>query len=738
MSPASQGNLEVERYIGSCLISSSVRVNSNNGNKNSSGNHVNKGKKVTDGGGSRVGKLQTGVLHHRTNCVNGNGGNAGNDHPYNHVGSGSYTSPNGLLPLCECGGLKFGGARYGSHGTGAGVGGSWAGLPLISMAPSNSRRNRKPTSPSTGSVNGVNRNPKNPSTGPQAIAIVAGANCIKSATLDVDHGSQQSRTPLSRLAIHTQGAPLILAGRYSINGRKNNGSQSKGPPARQFRGGDITVRRSNSVRETRDTSGTSNGTSGTNGGTPNSDCLSVASDESSGHSENSLPRIIKPRKRRKKDRKPPPPPANTSPDTSSSSAPGELKDSPGIVTLKPYVPLCYELYDNGRWNGSRRSLTKEDTEERIKVWGAESKHTFALPSRTDVQGDEQVSQTSEEDNQEPKLHHNFDDVEENEDSLHVDTTALFPYPCPTTVCQCRYCDPSGLIWDVDQHCYSPFLTPPSPTEDIKSPSFSKSPFANIPLFLTPPHADVRSFDFFSRDTRSTPSPSALHPENDRNSILLRRSWSEPLPSNLGGNEQESRGNFGVIGRGRIYDGDTATESREANRRTVPDVAAEVSSNSSSLMSSQSLEVSTEIVTSPNGHRDIEIKFYSSSPPIGAALVSNGEVKKVQDASGCDEGGLRNVQVSVASSQEVAKSQEFGSAEVGKKESEESLCVESGKAKEEGCVNSKQDASQSDSGMAVWVGIGKTSGCGVRDHSFCEQSAKTLGEEVNQLHLHTEA
>lgn len=93
---------------------------------------------------------------------------------------------------------------------------------------------------------------------------------------------KEERSPLSRLAIHTQGAPLIQAQRQTT--RKNQKPPSKPTPTPQ--------------QTTQEES-------------PN---------------ENSLPRIIKPRKRRKKDRKPQP-----------------AAQESTIVTLKPYTPLCQEF-----------------------------------------------------------------------------------------------------------------------------------------------------------------------------------------------------------------------------------------------------------------------------------------------------------------------------------------------------------------------------------------------------------
>lgn len=736
MSPASQGNLEVERYIGSCLISSSVRVNGIGGKSNNSGNHSNvnyKGKKVADCGGSRVGKLQTGVLNHRTT-------------------GGSCQEHLGLLPLCECGGLKFGSARYGSSGPTTSVGGSWMGLPLISMAPSNSRRSRKPSTFCGGSVNNGNRISKSGSSVSQPAAVVANSDCSKNGILDGDYCSQNSRTPLSRLAIHTQGAPLILAGRYTANGRKSNVNYNRGPPLRQFRGGDFNARRSNSIRDARDTGGSGSSPTGSNSNTPNSDCISVASDESSGHSENSLPRIIKPRKRRKKDRKPPPSTATSTCDTSSTSISSDLKnpaiESPSIVTLKPYVPLCYELYDNGHWIGNRLSFTKQDPEAKIKAWEADNRRTFTPSNINDIQGDDDhVSQTSEDDNQEPKLHHNFEDVEEDEEGLHVDSGALFPYPCPPSLCQCRYCDPSGLIWDVDQHCYSPFLTPPSPTIDNKSTSYSKSPFANIPLFLTPPPTDVRSFDFFNKDPRSTSSPLVFLPENDHSSVL-RRSWSEPLPSSFCGenitcSNEEPHGSFGTIGHGRVCD-DNVTESRHVMRIDDRNASVEVPASILSVAASQSLEVSTEIVTSPNGHRDIEIKFYSSSPPVGTTMTSTRDIKYGYDPSVCDESSVRSTRTSLPTSPEedvIPQEAVNVKGNMQQENGESSVNVQSGNVKDHASVNCKQDAASCDCTGNVWSGdpetCDKKAGCNVSDYDFCEQSAKTLGEEVDQLHLHAE-
>lgn len=179
--------------------------------------------------------------------------------------------------------------------------------------------------------------------------------------------------------------------------------------------------------------------------------------DESANAENCLPRIIKPRKRRKKDRKPPPPQRQDSFSTDSAS--------PEAC----YAPFAFEF--------------------RVPN---ESYHDALFEA--------------------PKLHHSFEEVEEARD---VNGNQ------PESTCQCRYCDPSGLIWDVDRNCYSPFLTTPT------SPSTAAAPAAKTKKFCL-----IHSFSSVSLDD----------------------------------------------------DGSTKSD----------------------------LEVSTEIVTSPNGHRDLEIKFFSQT------------------------------------------------------------------------------------------------------------------------------
>lgn len=256
---------------------------------------------------------------------------------------------------------------------------------------------------------------------------------------------------LARLAVHTQGAPLILTNRYIHR-------KSKAPGTRQ-----------NSVNKNVQNV---------------CDTVSVTSDESSGsnNSDTCLPRIIKPRKRRKKDRKPPQfvRPLNQDESTDSAASP-EIDSPTNLITFMPFVPYGFDT------------------------------HLFRVPDPTiNNYAKCDISET-------PKLHHSFEDIEDIDDGKDVNGNA--------SSCQCRYCDPSGQIWDIDRSCYSPYLTP----------------------------EHQRKFDF----NYETPI----------------------LPTSL----IDSMSSF------------TLDEGKASHPRS----------------SSSDLEVSTEIVTFLNGHRDLEIKFFSS-------------------------------------------------------------------------------------------------------------------------------
>ncbi|XP_018560801.1 uncharacterized protein LOC108903195 [Anoplophora glabripennis] len=431
MSPASSGNLEVERYIGACLISQNRSKNATAGKVRNE--HIfpqNRDHYIPD------------IYQHHVNF---------------------------RLQRCQS------------------VDGWAGGMPLISFA-NHQRRNRR-----------------------------------NEADVGANRTEDHHANPLARLAVHTQGAPLILAKSY--NHRKNKVHRNNAASTKVFE--NSNNKKPNKCQEQQNSSGAG------------VDAVSVTSDESSGsaNSENCLPRIIKPRKRRKKDRKPPLLGRPLSQDgfSTDSASPDIDNAQSGVLTIGPFIPFTFDPFPSYRVPESPQ-----------------------LIDRCHILGD--ISET-------PKLHHSFEDIEELDDGKDINGNQS------TSTCQCRYCDPSGQIWDVDRNCYSPFLTPPN--------SHSKSfHFPNLNL-------DV---------AYSCPV------SNSENHCL-------------------------------VHSMSTISLEEEENKKLPP-------SRSSSSSSCRDLEVSTEIVTSLNGHRDLEIRFFSS-PSVDAGARDKDPEKNQASAAELSEPGKMN-------------------------------------------------------------------------------------------------
>lgn len=149
------------------------------------------------------------------------------------------------------------------------------------------------------------------------------------------------------------------------------------------------------------------------------------------------------------------------------------------------------------------------------------------------------------------------------------------------LCQCRYCDPSSSIWDSSFNAY---------------------------------HQQQKSCSF----------------EERRSDVTLRRSWSDPMSYCAVGEEVAAPCNrdFGVIGdRG-------SRELRKKSSWSGTDGSTSVLSanGGSSSAGSRDLQVSTEIVDSLTGHRDLEIKFYSTPEKEDDDIWSYHETKLQRDFS----------------------------------------------------------------------------------------------------------
>ncbi|XP_072158505.1 uncharacterized protein [Bemisia tabaci] len=189
-----------------------------------------------------------------------------------------------------------------------------------------------------------------------------------------------NRSQFSKLAVHTQGVPLIQSSRYeqsckSKSGKAGNPSSRNAPLD------------ANKIASGRKDSAGSSGKTG--------ESSSVSDENLSCNSlENSLPRIIKPRKRRKKDRKP-----NGVP----SAAPDDNNNTP-------------------KEDDSGKEATKKDG------------------------GQPDGGEKAPEDKCAPESGNPDDAAGKENESAEKGIS-----------CRCRYCDPSSVIWNVNTRGYSPSL-----------------------------------------------------------------------------------------------------------------------------------------------------------------------------------------------------------------------------------------------------------------------------------------
>ncbi|XP_072949973.1 uncharacterized protein [Epargyreus clarus] len=338
-------------------------------------------------------------------------------------------------------------------------------------------------------------------------------------------------TPVSKLAMQAQGAPLIIQNRndrrkYTTVPEQRN-HRPPGPVDHATRdrceAPEVVRTRNHQQQQARTTR---NGRNNNNNNNNNTDAVSVASDESSGsaNSETMLPRIIKPRKRRKKDRKP----NNIVPHDLTNAA-LDLGDVDHCAVAN-MGSMSRGIYDE--------SFCRE----------------IPLPYRLDVKVLEYPDPT-------PETYRVTALGEAFEATRFGLAEAASPSESAVSSCQCRYCDPVGQIWDADS-------------------------IADL--------LDENSSGDFA-PTKLEDSMKVVGPLGRRGvDTTLRRSWSDP----------SSR----VPQRRDVNASDTLSSPNLYSLFPMKRV------NSPEPRSPLALEISSEIVTSMNGHRDLEIKLFSTSPP----------------------------------------------------------------------------------------------------------------------------
>ncbi|XP_031777559.1 uncharacterized protein LOC116415948 [Nasonia vitripennis] len=649
MSPASQGALEVERYIGSCLISSTGRA--------ASGLQ----KPLLASSGCRKQDLQQ-------------------QQPQSQQLRNSKQQ-------CQQ-------SQFGAVGTWAG------GAPLISMASNPRRSQRSP--PSQQQQQQQLQQQLNDQRVPLARLAVhtQGAPLILSTGRFHNGGNARAKIPNGAAAIANCVAGLTVGSAGSVSA---NLARCQ-PPPRLNKAGSVTTGEQKKPQQQSTGAKDAGGKEAT---TTNIDSLSIASDESSGsnNSENSLPRIIKPRKRRKKDRKPPPvvsggsavvggvaTAAGPNPASDVKTADEGLQQSPSMPgsnaaaieqQMKPY-----QAYDGGAryvngdgyYKGQRRPINANNSGYgRVNNSSASS---TTSNSAVNAQSQEVVDTRQRGNNysqQQQQQQHRHVQVKVLDDNRNVilpvpvcqakagylrhnhhnggNARFLHDYNEPVTLAchqehsppsggpideclqqqqQCRYCDPATLVWDVSEQNGFPYLQGHQSSDFHHHHHHHHHRYSQLPaaVFLTRPFICQEGHHVF--DVADNPCQLRLRPAEG-----LRRSWSDPSSyfSNgemPGGGELLPNRDVGVIGDR----GQSGTESALKGSWRGDASAATPSSQNSSLQSSSSplssgpgspglqgpLEVSTEIVTSPNGHRDLEIKFYSSSPTTSSYDCSSDELK----------------------------------------------------------------------------------------------------------------
>lgn len=332
-------------------------------------------------------------------------------------------------------------------------------------------------------------------------------------------------TPVSKLAMHAQGAPLIIQNKhdrrkYTTTPEQRNHRPVTGHTEHVIRDrceASEGNRPRNQQQQTRSSRSVRNN---------NTDAVSVASDESSGstNSETMLPRIIKPRKRRKKDRKP----NNMTPHDLSAAGLdlGEVEH----CSLSGIASAPHSIY--------------EDTYCR----------EMSLPYRLDVK----VTEFSDPVPETYRVSALGEALEATRFGL---AEAASPAESAVSSCQCRYCDPVGQIWDAD----------------------------SIADLLD----ENSSVDF--APTKLEDSMKVVGPLGRRGAdTTLRRSWSDPSSRAPERREANSSDTYSAPNLYSLFPPTRRTSSPEPR-------------------SPLALEISSEIVTSMNGHRDLEIKLFSTSP-----------------------------------------------------------------------------------------------------------------------------
>lgn len=189
------------------------------------------------------------------------------------------------------------------------------------------------------------------------------------------------------------------------------------------------------------------------------------------------------------------------------------------------------------------------------------------------------------------------------------STAVINSSSSKSFCNCRYCDPGSVVWDVRQRCFSPNLMPPAIDEsgsmtnnrDNDNDDDSEKVIKNKDHITTLKRSSSEPTSRPLSDSGVMRVRSLSSGSNKSSNAYGHRSIIDSINymNNSNCSNKDNGHSYPHIYRNSFtysYGADQFQHDCQHQQNSVPD---------------QNLQVSSQIVTSHNGHRDIEVKFFSS-------------------------------------------------------------------------------------------------------------------------------
>lgn len=188
------------------------------------------------------------------------------------------------------------------------------------------------------------------------------------------------------------------------------------------------------------------------------------------------------------------------------------------------------------------------------------------------------------------------------------STAVINAASNKSFCNCRYCDPGSVVWDVRQRCFSPNLMPPAIDQSGSMTSNRDNDNGDDSEKV------IKNKDHITTLKRSSSEPTSRSLSNS--SVMRLRSLCSG--SNKGSNAYGHRSidSINYVNNSNCSNKDNGYSHPHIYRNSFTytygaDQFQHDCQHQHNSVPDQNLQVSSQIVTSHNGHRDIEVKFFSS-------------------------------------------------------------------------------------------------------------------------------